>query len=117
MRVLTDRLSIHVDDTDHFSVRAGTSNGAAHLFLSGRLDASALPALDEAIWQVRHHDLVLDLNALTFMDGAAWIAVTRLENRVQDWGKTLQLVNARGRIRTIFELTGTEHLLSEAVTG
>jgi anti-anti-sigma factor len=117
MRILTDRLSVHVDDTDMFSVRVDDSNGATHLRLSGRFDASALHALDDAISAVPHRDVVLDLAALTFMDGAAWIAVTRLENRVQDWGNELRLVNAQGRIRTIFELTGTEHLLSEAVGG
>jgi hypothetical protein len=51
------------------------------------------------------------------MDGAAWMAVMRLEERVRDWGKTLHLVNARGRIRTLFEPTGTDHLLVEAVIG
>jgi anti-anti-sigma factor len=117
MRILTDRLSVHVHDTDPFSVGVEDSNGATHLRLSGRFDASALPALDDALSGVPHRDVVLDLAALTFMDGAAWIAVTRLENRVQDWGKDLRLVNARGRIRTIFERTGTEHLLSEAVGG
>lgn len=117
MRILTDRLSVHLDDADPFSVRVDDSNGATHLRLSGRFDASALPALEDAIDAVPHRDVVLDLAALTFMDGAAWIAVTRLENRVRDWGNDLRLVNARGRIRTIFELTGTEHLLSEAVGG
>lgn len=117
MRILTDRLSVHVDETDRFSVRVDDSNGAAHLLLSGRFDASALPALDDALSGVPHRDVVLDLAALTFIDGAAWIAVTRLENRVRDWGKDLRLVNAHGRVRTIFELTGTEHLLSEAVSG
>jgi len=117
MRILTDHLSVHVHDTAPFSVGVEDSNGATHLRLSGRFDASALPSLEDAIGAVPHRDVVLDLAALTFMDGAAWIAVTRLENRVQDWGNELRLVNARGRIRTIFELTGTEHLLSEAVRG
>ena len=124
MRILTDGLSIHVDpdllsghveDADRFSVRVDNSNGACHLWLSGRFEASALAALEDAIGEVPHRDVVLDLEALTFMDGAAWIAVTRLENRVRDWGKELRLVNAHGHIRTIFELTGTEHLLAEAV--
>ena len=116
-RLSTDRLSVHVDETDAFSVRVDDSNGAAHLLLSGRFDAAALSALDRALNGVAHRDVVLDLAALTFIDGAAWVAVTRLENRVRDWGKDLRLVNARGRIRTIFELTGTQHLLSEAVGG
>ena len=124
MRILTDGLSIHVDadllaghvqDADRFSVRVEDSHDACHVRLSGRLDASALPALEDAIGEVPHRDVVLDLEALTSMDGAAWIAVTRLENRVRDRGNELHLVNAHGRIRTIFELTGTEHLLAEAV--
>ena len=114
IHVDADPLSVHVDDRDSFSASVEESNGACLIRLTGRFDASALPALEGAIGAGPHRDLVLDLEALTFMDGAAWVALTRLENRVRNWGRDLRLVNAHGRIRTIFELTGTEHLLSAA---
>jgi hypothetical protein len=36
------------------------------------------------------------------------------EHRVHGWGKDLHLVNVDLRIRRIFELTASEHLLTEA---
>ena len=71
--------------------------------------------LDDAIAVIRRRDVVLDLEAVTFMDGAAWLAVMAWEHRVRDWGKDFRLVNVRGRIRKIFEVTETEYLLSEVV--
>jgi hypothetical protein len=35
------------------------------------------------------------------------------ERRVRDWGGAFRVVNVRGRIRKIFELTQTEYLLAE----
>ena len=60
-------------------------------------------------------NVVMDLDGLTFMDGAAWLAVMAWEHRVRDWGRDLRVVNVPGRIRRIFELTETEYLLAEAV--
>ncbi|MGH2635361.1 MAG: STAS domain-containing protein [Actinomycetota bacterium] len=99
-----------------FSVRAGDSNGCAHLRLTGRFDSAAIPALDLAIGDVHGRDVTLDLRGITFMDGAAWLAVMACEHRVQDWGNSFRLENAHGRIRKIFELTETEYLLSEVVS-
>ena len=76
----------------------------------------ALPAFDGVIRKVARRDIVMDLGGLTFMDGAAWLAVMALEHRVRDWGSRLRVVNVRGRIRKIFELTETEYLLAEPVS-
>jgi anti-anti-sigma factor len=98
-----------------FSVRVEDAGEAAHLRLTGRFDASSLPALDDTIGDTRRRNVVMDLDGLTFMDGAAWLAVMAWEHRVRDWGKDFRLVNVRGRIRKIFEVTETEYLLSEVV--
>lgn len=100
---------------ESFSVRVEDAEGAAHLRLTGRFDVSALPALDDTIGKAQRRDVVMDLDGLTFMDGAAWLAVMAWEHRVRDWGKNFRLVNVRGRIRKIFEVTETEYLLSEVV--
>ena len=107
---------MRVSQDQDFSIRVGSCSGAAHLRLSGRFDAVALPALDAAMDQARDRDVLLDLGGLTFMDGAAWLAVMAFEHRVRDWGSSLWVVNVRGRIRKIFELTETEYLLAEPVT-
>jgi anti-anti-sigma factor len=90
-------------------------NGAAHLRLSGRFDIVAIPTLDDAIGEIRRRDVVLDLEAVTFMDSAAWLAVMAYEHRVHDWGMKFRLVRAPAHIRRIFELTATEYLLTEPV--
>lgn len=98
-----------------FSLSVEHSDSSVRLLLTGRFDAAAIPALDDVIGEVERRDVLMDLDGITFMDGAAWLAVMNLEHRVHDWGKGLQLVNTPGSIRRIFEITATEHLLSGAV--
>ncbi len=97
-----------------FSVRVVSSNGAAHLRLSGRFDLAAVSSLDDLIGETQRLDVVMDLGDVTFMDGAAWLAVMNFEHRAHDWGKELRLVNTPAPVRRIFELTASDHLLSDA---
>jgi len=96
-----------------FSVRVVSSNGAAHLRLSGRFDLAAVSSLDDLIGETKQLDVVMDLGDVTFMDGAAWLAVMDFEHRAHDWGKELRLVNTPATVRRIFELTATGYLLSD----
>ena len=107
---------MRVPEEAPFSIRVQDRSGTTHLCLSGRFDAVALPALDQAMGRGRDRDVVIDLDGLTFMDGAAWLAVMAFEHRVRDWGRNLRVVNVRGRIRKIFELTETEYMLAEPVS-
>jgi anti-anti-sigma factor len=99
--------------SDAFSVRVVPCNGAAHLRLSGRFDVSAVRALDDLIGVTQRLDVVMDLRDVTFMDGAAWLAVMDFEHRAHDWGKELRLIETPSHVRRIFELTATEYLLSD----
>ena len=101
--------------SDTFSVRVQSLNGVARLRLSGRFDVAGVAALDDLIGQTQRRDVVMDLRGVTFMDGAAWLAVMDFEHRARDWGKELRLINTPQPIRRIFELTATEHLLWEKV--
>ncbi len=101
---------------DLFGVHIESSSDVAHVHLTGRFDAVAVPKLDDAIAEARPRHVVLDLGELTFMDGAAWLAVMSYEHRVRAWGRSLRLVNAFGAIRRIFESTETEYLLTRPVT-
>lgn len=103
--------------TDLFSFRVEDSDADVRLRLTGRFDATALAALEGAIGHARGRDVVIDLAGLTVMDEAAWLAVIDWEHRVHGWGKDLRLVNVDERIRRIFELTASEHLLAEAGRG
>ena len=97
-----------------FWVRVENTDFVTHLRLTGRFDSAAIPYLDDKIADARGRDVVLDLSGLTYMDGAAWIAVMSYEHRVRDTGNDYWLENAFGSIRKIFESTETEYLLSEA---
>ena len=99
--------------SEAFSVRVESCNGAAHFRLSGRFDVSAVRALDDLIGVTQKLDVVIDLRDVTFMDGAAWLAVMDFEHRAHDWGKELRLIETPSQIRRIFELTATEYLLSD----
>jgi anti-anti-sigma factor len=102
-------------NSDTFSVELERLNGATHLRLGGRFDVAATPVLDEAIAVIRRRDVILDLEAVTFMDSAAWLAIMAYEHRVHDWGMKFRLVHVPANIRRIFEATATEYLFSEAV--
>ena len=101
--------------SDTFTVRVKRSPGTARLRLTGRFDAAAVASLDALIGLVRQRDVTMDLEGITFMDGAGWLGVMAYERRVQDWDKEFRLENAPEHVRRIFELTATERLLAEAV--
>jgi anti-anti-sigma factor len=98
--------------SEAFTVRVEPSNGTAHLRLSGCFDVAAVRALDDLVGVTQRLDVVLDLDDVTFMDAAAWLAVMDFERRAHDWGKEVRLINTPPHVRRIFELTATEHLLS-----
>jgi anti-anti-sigma factor len=102
-------------NSDTFSVELERLNGATHLRLAGRFDVAATPVLDKAIAVIRRRDVLLNLEAVTFMDSAAWLAIMAYEHRVHEWGMRFRLVHVPAHIRRIFEVTATEYLFSEAV--
>jgi anti-anti-sigma factor len=101
--------------SDTFTVLVKRSPGNASLRLIGRFDEGAVAALDALIGVLRHRDVTMDLEGITFMDSAGWLGVMAYERRVHDWGKEVRLENAPEQVRRIFELTATERLLAEPV--
>jgi anti-anti-sigma regulatory factor len=87
--------------SEYFSVLTEESNGTSHLFLTGWLDASAVPALMHAITRVRPCDVVLDIDGLELIDGAGWLGVISCAQRVANWGGRLLIDDG---IRKILEL-------------
>jgi anti-anti-sigma factor len=104
-----------VPDGDTLSISVRDRSDARHLRLAGRFDVVTSSALDREVDSGWPRDVVLDLGALTFMDGAGWLAVMALQQRVRDRGKNLRVVNVPERIRMIFEVTETAYLLTEPV--
>jgi anti-anti-sigma factor len=99
--------------SNRFLVRVQRSNGISRLRLAGRFDAEAVRELDRLIDETERYDVLMDLRNVTYIDVDAWLAVMNFEHRAQDRGKELRLVNTPSSIRRVFELTATDHLLSE----
>jgi anti-anti-sigma factor len=58
--------------------------------------------------------LILDLEAVTFMDSTAIGAMIRLRNLATESGKQLQLAHLPARVRQILTLTGLGDVFDEA---
>ena len=87
--------------SESFSVQIEESNGSSHLYLTGSLDAAAVPALQDAVAGARPLDVALDIGDLEFVDGAGWLGVISCEKRVANWGGRLRIDHG---IRKILEL-------------
>jgi hypothetical protein len=87
--------------SESFSVQIEESSGASHLYLTGWLDAAAVPALQDAVAGARPLDVALDIDGLEFIDGAGWLGVITCEQRVTNWGGRLLIDHG---IRKILEL-------------
>lgn len=88
--------------SETFSVLTEESNGTLRLHLFGWLDAAAVPALHQAVARANGSpEVVLDIEELTFIDGAGWLAVIGCEQRLATRGGRLRIENG---IRKILEL-------------
>jgi hypothetical protein len=87
--------------SESFSVQIEESSGTSRLYLTGCLDAAAVPALQDAVADARPLDVALDIDGLEFIDGAGWLGVTWCDQAVAKWGGRLLI--DRG-IRKILEL-------------
>jgi hypothetical protein len=87
--------------SESFSVQIEASSGTSRLYLTGALDAAAVPALQDAVVGARPLDVALDIDGLEFIDGAGWLGVISCEQRVANWGGRLRIDHG---IRKILEL-------------
>ena len=77
------------------------SYGVLRLYLTGWLDAAAVPELTRAVHRARAGDVVLDIGGLNFVDGVGWLGVISCQRRVATWGGHLRIDHG---IRKILEL-------------
>jgi hypothetical protein len=86
MWALLQRPRVRVEDSDAVTV----------LHLTGRPRSTSLPSLDRVLPEPHDRDVVVDLGELSSLDGAAWLWVLRLEDRVRAWGRGFRLANGLG---------------------
>ena len=91
------------------------SAGDAVIALSGELDLSGAPALDEEIGRRAAADgverVVLDLRRLEFLDSSGLRTVALARKRLEGAGRELALVRGSETVQRVFEITRMEERL------
>jgi anti-anti-sigma factor len=83
--------------------------GDALIALSGELDLSGAPALDDEIGRLAATDgvqrVVLDLRGLEFLDSSGLRSVAMADRRLSTAGRGLVLVRGGETVQRVFEIT------------
>jgi anti-sigma B factor antagonist len=99
-----------------FGAQVDVRNGVARLALSGELDMSTAPVLDEYLGLCQADGVravIVDLRDLSFVDSSGLGAFLRARNDAEENGHRLYLIGAPRTVRGVFEVTETEFLLDE----
>jgi len=102
-----------------FTTQIEARDGVASVALRGELDMATVPILEHQLAEFegdRVPEVVLDLRDLTFMDSTAVHFFMAARDRARTSGHRLTLVGPSPGARRVFELTGTQFLLSEQET-
>ncbi|MEV4642113.1 STAS domain-containing protein [Actinoplanes sp. NPDC049548] len=97
---------------EHFRITRVMIDGGREvcLRLSGDLDGDARDELRQELFDAAHDNdaplLVVDLHKTLFLDSEAIGALLDGLLRAQEAGKAAQIVNARGVVRTVLQVTG-----------
>ena len=100
-----------------FAAHVDSRNGVASIALSGELDVTTVPVLEDHLAQFEGEGaraIMIDLRELTFLDRSAMQAFIAARERADGQGRTLILVGASPGARRLFELTDTEFLLDDS---
>ncbi|MEA2391614.1 MAG: anti-sigma factor antagonist, partial [Solirubrobacteraceae bacterium] len=99
-----------------FSVSTERSDGAVRVRLTGELDIGTAGQAEEQIREVEGDEgaaeLILDLEALTFMDSTGLRMLVAADARARETGRTLTIVRGPDAVQRVIELTGLESKLN-----
>lgn len=95
-----------------------TSAGAAVVSAKGELDAFVAPDLTAALERAAQLDgsVVVDLEAVAFMDSTALGIVVRGVRELGEAGHAVKVVLPKGTARRVFEITTVDRVLPVAGT-
>jgi anti-anti-sigma factor len=99
-----------------FTARIDSRNGVVNIALSGELDRTTVPILEDHLASFEDDGvtaIMLDLRELTFLDRSAMHVFLAARERAYSKGHRLILVGANPSVRRLFELTDTEFLLND----
>ncbi len=93
-----------------------STGGATVVSARGEVDAYVAPALESAFAQVSATGtaIVVDLEAVSFMDSTALGTVVRAVREADEGGRAARVVLPRGTARRVFELTTVDRILPVA---
>lgn len=83
-------------------------NGSVRMILTGEIDMSSVDLLAWGLATAPATDkLVIDLANVTFLDSTGVAALVVAHRRAAATGRKLVVVNARGIVRRVLDITGT----------
>ena len=88
--------------------------GTVHLVLTGELDISSAPQLDEELARLEAAApavIVLDLRALEFMDSTGLRTVVGADARAREQGRRLAIVRGPEAVHRVFSVTRLDERL------
>lgn len=91
----------------HLQVEARAEQGANVLVLAGELDVASSGALEAALARLdESRPVIIDLQALTFVDSTGLGVLVHSHQRLQDAGGRLVLIKGGGQVERLLEITG-----------
>jgi anti-sigma B factor antagonist len=103
------------DPSAPFAVAELHDGATVRVLLRGELDMATRPQVEGALRRAEDSGaavIALDLGGLSFMDSSGVHIALEAHERARRKGHTLLVLQGPAAVERIFELTGTEHLLS-----
>jgi anti-sigma B factor antagonist len=97
-----------------FDVTADDRGASVHLRLSGELDISTAPKVEDELARVepnRPETIVLDLSNLAFMDSTGLRLLIAADTRARQQGRRLVIVKGPEAVQRVFRITRLEERL------
>ena len=90
-----------------------TRNGESLLVtVTGRVDTTTAPELDEALKLDGITDLVIDLGGVPYMSSAGLRSMLTAQKAMMAAGGSLKLVKVQSAVKEVFEITGFSDIIN-----
>lgn len=99
---------------DGVVIRVNAAGGRPTVHLIGELDLASAVHVRWTLPTLSGRALVVDLSRLAFMDAAGLSALLLVRRQLEQTGRRLHLLGARGAVRRVFDLSGLGHLVEDA---
>ncbi len=97
------------------SIQQTQTNGVHRLIISGRLDQTQTPQLEETLNNLLtagHYDLLVDLTAVTYINSGGLRCLVSAWRKARQQGGDLVLCGLNDRLQEIFGMVGFDKVFS-----